>query len=206
MKFHHIAAAAALSAGALAAVPAAAADFSGLRVEAYGSRDAASVKGDFNSGSSVFDRDAEDFAFGGEAGYDLQLGNVLVGAYAGIDLPDNETCGALAGNDELCVEGKRNYTLGARVGVPLGSRLLVYGKAGLSNGSFKAAYRDFQNQANDFTGTDDVGGWHVGGGAEFAVAGPFFVKAEYLRTAYNETAEGGDVKRNQVKLGAGLRF
>lgn len=202
MKFQFALAAAV----AAIATPAAAADFSGLRIEGYGSRDAASIQGDFEEGDGVFDRKADDFAAGAEAGYDLNLGSVLVGAYGGIDFPKNEACGELRGNDELCFEGKRNYTLGARLGFQAGSRVLLYGKAGLSNGSFKAAYRDFADQTQNFTGTDDVGGYHVGGGAEFAVAGPLYVKAEYLRTRYSETEDGGDVSRNQVKLGAGLRF
>ena len=196
--------AAALAAGVSA--PAAAADFSGLRVEAYGSRDAASVQGDFEDGDGLFDHKSDDFALGGEAGYDLSLGSVLVGAYAGLDFPKNEHCQRVEGDDELCFEGERNYTLGARLGVQASNRVLIYGKAGLSNGSFKAAYRDLQDQTNNFTGTDDVGGYHVGGGLEFAVAGPLYVKAEYLRSAYIETEDGGDVSRSQVKLGAGLRF
>ena len=191
---------------ATAAMPAAAADFSGLRVEAYGSRDAASVKGDFEAGDGLFDHKSDDFAAGGEAGYDLSLGSVLVGAYAGVDFPTNEHCQLIEGDDEICFKGKRNYTLGARLGFQAGNRVLLYGKAGLSNGSFKAAYRDLQDQTRNFTGTDDVGGYHIGGGAEFAVAGPLYIKAEYLHTAYNETEDGGDVSRNQVKLGAGLRF
>lgn len=196
--------AAAIAAGV--AAPAAAADFGGLRVEAYGSRDAASVKGDIQDGDGLFDHKSKDFALGGEAGYDLSLGSVVAGAYAGVDFPTNEHCETIEGDDELCFEGKRNYTLGARLGFRAGSRMLVYGKAGLSNGSFKAAYRDLQDQTNNFTGTDDVGGYHVGGGLEFAVAGPLYVKAEYLHTSYNDTEDGGDVSRNQVKLGAGLRF
>ncbi len=185
--------------------PAAAADFSGLRAELTAGRDKASVQADVENGSNPIRRSNDDVSFGAEAGYDLQFGSAVIGAYAGVDFSNVETCETLFGSDEFCANAKRNYNLGARAGFNVGGAALLYGKAGYTNGRFSTAYENFTNPRENLRDTDNVGGYHLGAGAEVAF-GPVYGKAEYLRTEYKEGDLNFNVARDQIKLGIGVRF
>ena len=189
----------------LGVFPAAAADFSGLRAEVTASRAEDSVRADLDNGTSPFSRKQDDVSFGVEAGYDLDLGSAVVGAYVGADFPNVESCDAVFGADEFCYTAKRNYALGARAGFKVAGPILAYAKAGYSSGRFKSVYQDVANPSRDVEGTGNERGIHYGVGAE-AAFGAVYGKAEYLRTDYAEGDLGHDVARNQLKLGVGLRF
>lgn len=185
--------------------PALAAPFSGLRAEVTGSRDKASVEADLENGSNPVRRSKDDVTFGAEAGYDLQFGPAVIGAYAGVDFANVENCQEVFGQDEFCTNAKRNYNLGARAGFRVGGAALLYGKAGYTNGRFSSAYEDFTNTRENLAERESLGGYHLGAGAELGF-GPLYGKAEYLHTGYSEGDLGFDVARDQIKLGLGLRF
>jgi outer membrane immunogenic protein len=202
MKPHHVLVGAA---ALLGAAPALAADFSGLRAEVTAGRATDAVKADLDNDTSPFSRKQDDVSYGVEAGYDLDLGSAVVGAYVGADFPNVDSCDAVFGSDEFCYSGKRNYSLGARAGFKVGGPILIYGKAGYSSGRFKAVYQNVTDPTQDAEGTDNQRGLHFGGGAEVAIAS-FYAKAEYLRTNYEEGDLGFDIARDQIKLGVGIRF
>ena len=202
MKPHHAVAA---ILAAFIASPAAAADFSGLRVELTASRDKASVQRDLENGSNPVRRSNDDVSFGAEAGYDIQFGPAVVGAYAGVDFSNVENCDTVFGSDEFCANAKRNYNLGARAGFAVGGAALLYAKAGYTNGRFSTVYEDFTNTRENLRDMENLGGYHLGVGAEIAL-GPVYGKAEYLRSEYEQGELDFDVARNQIKLGLGIRF
>jgi outer membrane immunogenic protein len=189
------------------AVPAHA-QFSGPRVEARLAYD--SVEAAVETGDPFATDDSESaISYGGEAGYDLQLGPVVVGAYAGLEGSNLRTCQEVFGGDEGCIGQGRNLYVGGRLGLPVASRFLVYGKAGYSNGSIDFTYEgDLIGEG--FELNEDFGGYHVGIGGEFAVTDNFYGRLEYVHTDYGELDfEGdtaGDFSRGQVMVGAGLRF
>jgi outer membrane immunogenic protein len=184
------------------------AQFSGPRVEARLAYD--SVKAAVETGDPFDTDDSESaISYGGEAGYDLQLGAVVVGAYAGLEGSNLRTCQEVFGGDEGCIGQGRNLYVGGRVGFPVASRFLVYGKAGYSNGSIDFTYEgDLVGEG--FKLNEDFGGYHVGIGGEFAITNNFYGRLEYVHTDYGELDfEGetaGDFTRGQVMVGAGLRF
>src|SRR5690606_5757140 len=104
------------------------------------------VEGDENLTASQKD---SGLSYGAELGYDAQLGGIVLGAYAGAELSDNESCSELLGDDLACAGLERTFTLGARAGVPIGRSSLLYVKGGYSNGKFDAAYD------SDVTDNDD---------------------------------------------------
>jgi outer membrane immunogenic protein len=189
------------------AVPAHA-QFSGPRVEARLAYD--SVEAAVETGDPFATDDSESaISYGGEAGYDLQLGPVVVGAYAGLEGSNLRTCQEVFGGDEGCIGQGRNLYVGGRLGLPVASRFLVYGKAGYSNGSIDFTYEgDLIGEG--FELNEDFGGYHVGIGGEFAVTDNFYGRLEYVHTDYGELDfEGdtaGDFSRGQLMVGAGLRF
>lgn len=197
---------------AAAAAPASAQNFEGLRAELRGGFDrvelSASALGDDVSGGE------NGFGYGVEFGFDKKVGsNVILGAYVGGDLSSVGSCSEVFGLDEACLEAGRNLQIGARVGVTASEKIMVYGKAGYSNGRIDFSYNDFENILTDFEDNIDRDGFHVGAGVEAALSKRFFLKAEYVFTSYNgaEFDLGADEfsidgNRHQALLGVGLRF
>lgn len=195
-----------IAAGTFLVAAPAHAQFTGPRIEgrlAYESVEAAVETGDPRA---TEDSDSA-ISYGGELGYDLQLGPALVGAYAGLEGSDLRTCDAVVGGGEGCIGQGRNLYVGARAGFTPLPRVLLYGKAGYSNGSLDVSYSD---GSNGFDVSDDFGGYHVGVGGELAVANGLYGRLEYVHTDYGElefNAERlGELTRGQAMVGVGLRF
>jgi outer membrane immunogenic protein len=189
------------------AVPAHA-QFTGPRVEARLAYD--SVEATVETGDPLETEDSESaISYGAELGYDLQLGPAVVGAYAGLEGSNLRTCQEVFGNDEGCIGQGRNLYVGARAGFTVAPRVLLYGKAGYSNGSIDFSYSG-DLVGEQFELNEDFGGYHLGIGGEFAVASGIYGRLEYVHTDYGELDfEGeteGDFTRGQLMVGAGLRF
>ena len=224
-----------LIAAALAGLsaPAYAQDFSGFRIEGRLGWEQAGAEASFPNPDEDEAEEGDEFlstsendsalTYGVELGYDVQLGAGLVlGAYAGADLSDNEVCSELMGDDLACAGLERTFTIGARAGVPLGETSLLFVKGGYSNGKFDADYD------GDVTDNDDEepgeierfsekrGGYHLGGGLELGLTRRLYAKAEYVYTNFGSRSyllgdpdePGLDVSadRHQVMGGIGLRF
>jgi opacity protein-like surface antigen/outer membrane protease len=138
-----------------------------------------------------------------QAGYNYQSGVVVYGLEADIALPQVEgtsTCSARSGAfiNSNCKVGVDAFgTLTGRLGLALGQdgRSLVYGKAGAAwyTGSLDLATNDSTTGAagNPFTTrNDDLShwGWTLGAGAEYALSGPWSVKAEYDYASFSNDA------------------
>jgi outer membrane immunogenic protein len=156
--------------------------------------------------------------YGAELGYDVQLGPVVVGAYAGIDNSGTSRCIEIVGDDIGCLESGRNLYAGGRAGVVLNGNILIYGRGGYSRGRYSLAYDGDTDVTTNITYViaDSSGGTHYGGGVEMAFTPNFYGRVEYLRTRYNRTEwvnpadddfiVGIRARRNQVFAGIGLRF
>lgn len=183
------------------------AQFTGPRVEARLAYD--SVEAAVETGDPFATEDGESaISYGVEAGYDLQLGPVVVGAYAGLEGSNLRTCDEVFGGDEGCIGQGRNLYAGGRAGFTVAPRVLVYGKAGYSNGSVDVSYTG--PGFPDFDVNEDFGGYHVGVGAEIAVLAGLYGRLEYVHTDYGEfefdVGDIGRLTRGQLMVGAGLRF
>lgn len=145
---------------------------------------------------------------GGTLGYNVQMGQFVFGVEADAawsDINHTETVFLVTAQDKLQSFG----SVTARGGVAV-NNVLIYGKGGY-------AWTDNQISASalglTFSESHFHNGWTIGGGVEWAVAGPWSVKGEYMFARYlNETylaALGGvtlaaDV--HTVKLGINYRF
>lgn len=233
MKYHLLLTAAV--GGFALAGPAHAQDLSGFRVEARGAwekvggeaslpnpdDDEAEAGDEFLSAT---DKDS-DISYGLELGYDVQVGRGFVlGAYAGADLSNSEMCGELLEDDQACAGLDHTFSLGARAGIPVGERSLLYVKGGYSHGKFEGTYdADVTDNDEDEPGvieefSETQGGYHLGGGVELGLTQSAYAKLEYLYTDYGsgtyrldgmeEDAVGAELRsdRHQVLVGLGLKF
>lgn len=159
-------AAAALAAVALAA-PASAQTFSGPRVGA----EVGIVGGDFAGN--------DERTYNVNAGYDVDLGTVVVGAEVGYTGVFNSKL-----NEE------RELYATARLGTKVTDNVLLYGTAGYTNA---------RARLGKITATND--GYRVGAGVEVAVSGGLYTKVE---TRYADYGKGAHAY--QTVLGVGYRF
>ena len=189
--------------------------FTGARIEARVGWDSPDIRATLSDGVDRFSRTASKsgVVYGGEIGYDYALNNVLIGGYAGIEGSTAKDCGALYGNDRLCLRAGRNLTAGIRLGVPVGERFALYAKGGYSNGRASIDYRDDDLVIPDADEGRNFDGFHVGGGIEGTLTGRIYGRLEYVYTGYGDkSAVVDDIratiepKRHQVVYGMGVRF
>lgn len=167
-------------AAAVIATPAAAQDFSGARADVVAVWEEINPKLDSYADAGL--------AFGGSVGYDIQNGNIVLGAEAEI---------TTATHDIADLNVARDIYAGVRAGYVLGASTLGYVKAGYTNARFSG---------NDWYG-GNMDGFRVGAGIERKISGNFYGKLEYRFSDYDTkyTFEDGLV-RHQVAVGVGTRF
>ena len=138
--------------------------------------------------------------YGVGAGYDFQRGGMVFGPE--IEAGDSTTkrcVGARTPADpRICARSGRDLYAGARVGAVVGSRTLLYAKAGYDNSRIKASFDDGTNKVHDGRNLDGV---RLGAGAEYKLGSRTYVKAEYRYTNAED-----HWSRNQLVGGVGFRF
>jgi len=138
------------------------------------------------SGATV-DPDFSGYMFGGQAGYNYQIGRYVMGiegdygfmnARGGVSCPNQFFFSCQADADRL-------GSLTARAGVTWG-RALFYAKGGVAFGDVTAQTSQNTGAAVPPSGTPVNGeskwltGWTIGGGMEFALTDRWSAKAEYM--------------------------
>ena len=215
-----------LATGSLAALasPAAAqvdpdSPFSGFRIQGTTGYDqitaGSSVDDDGNDNN---DQSAEGVIYGATIGYDVDLGNIVIG-------PEAELTGSTADTDYENgdfegfgfgqVDAGRDLFLGARVGAKVAPDLLLYAKGGYTNAKLNILSNDGTTEYNeDF----DLDGWRAGAGIEYAINPRTFMNVEYRYSNYSEGEvdfDGDlpdsdrfdvDLDRHQIMAGVGVRF
>lgn len=204
---------------ALIASPAFAEGFSGPRIEAHGGYDHVTAKLKYED--TAFPDDdvtakgsTNGAIYGIGIGYDYPVGDSwILGIEANFDLADNKRCEEVFGDDAACFKVKRDLSVGARVGAALSKSTLFYVGAAYVNGKAKISYTDDLDPTNNFSFSDTRGGWRVSTGAEIAITGNAYAKAEYRYTHYSRYKASAGTEslslgfdRHQVLAGLGMRF
>ncbi|WEK47349.1 MAG: outer membrane beta-barrel protein [Candidatus Andeanibacterium colombiense] len=208
---------------ALFAVPAAAqdsaaSDFTGFRVEGLVGYDSSrpGSKDDIDNADDL-DQSIDNVNYGVGVGYDIDLGGVVVGAEGEWMESSAKTDYDTFGFTEFGVaniSAGRDLYAGVRVGVPVGSKALIYAKGGYTNAKYNVLATDNTTD----TKTDiNLDGWRAGAGIQYNLSKNLFVKAEYRYSNYGRgevEAPSGmesdrfdvDVDRHQGVVGVGVRF
>jgi outer membrane immunogenic protein len=213
-----------LAAGSAAAlaVPAHAQDdrgFSGPWIAGVGGYDKNQAGSSQDDGVNTdLDQNAEGIVYGIGAGYDIDLGTMVVGAEAELtdSTADSDYTDPYTNFGLGAVDTGRDIYVGARAGFKATPNTLVYAKAGYTNARF------------NFIGTDgttnyernlDTDGWRAGAGVEQKIGSNAFAKLEYRYSNYSNgeidfeatgVADSDqfaiDTDRHQVMAGVGWRF
>ena len=196
-------AALATSAAVAAAAPAAAQTaqpFTGFRVEGLIGYDSLNDRQGQDKSSS------DGVLYGAAIGYDIPAGPVVLGAEGEISgsSSDTRSNGIRVPGDQFRLGAGRDLYAGARVGYVISPVAMGYLKAGYTNAKFDARY----TMAGVTTSNDqEVGGYRLGAGLEYAISPNTFVKGEYRYSHYDELdGVGINPNRHQLMAGLGLRF
>jgi len=144
---------------------------------------------------------------GGTLGYNWQSALWVFGLETDIDwtnIRGNALCGTGAFATSCEVRNDFLGTFRGRLGYAGWDRALLYITGGLAYGNIKTNIVGFGS------GSSTKAGWTLGGGIEFAIAGPWTAKVEYL---YADLGRGGSVlgsdskwNANIVRAGINYRF
>lgn len=209
------------SGSVLAATPALAQNdstFTGPRVEAIVGYDVAkagsSVDNDVNEDD---DESVDGLLYGIGAGYDVDVGGVVLG----VEGEYTDSTGKTDFNDDGDFEGfglgnvktGRDLYVGARAGIRAAPSTLVYVKGGYTNAEFDVLASDGETELETEFDTD---GWRLGAGVEQAIGSNTFGKLEYRYSKYGNAEvdfDGGesddfdvDLDRHQIVASFGVRF
>ncbi|WP_293882484.1 outer membrane beta-barrel protein [Sphingomonas sp.] len=154
------------------------------------------------------------FVYGVGAGYDAQVGGVILGIEGEATDSTNKVRArnVLVTGDNARVSAGRDLYIGGRIGYAVAPATLLYVKGGYTNARFGERY---DNGAGTISGGHaNADGYRVGAGVEqkFNVFGPGgFVKAEYRYSNYKNLNVGDanidtDFDRHQVVGSIGVRF
>lgn len=190
--------------------------FTGPRVEAIVGWDKT------KAGSSIDDiydhnNSMNGFHYGIGAGYDVNLGGLVLGAEAELSDSTAKTRfqdGDMANFGYGSVKAGRDIYVGARLGAQVAPKTLLYVKGGYTNAQLKAQanYNDV-----DYGSKFKLDGWRVGAGVEQAITRRAYAKLEYRYSNYEkakfEFADGADTHRfdvdtdrHEVVAAVGMRF
>ncbi|MDQ2879645.1 MAG: outer membrane beta-barrel protein [Pseudomonadota bacterium] len=163
------------------------------------------------------DNKADGLTYGGDVGYDINVGHVVLGAEGEVagstaKVTNNPVAAGALGYGR--VKAGRDLYLGARVGYAVAPRTLLYVKGGYTN-------QRLDLTANDGTVTTgnhyNLDGYRVGAGIEQQLSPNTYAKVEYRYSNYGnarlEYANGTNTNnfdvntdRHQVAVGVGFRF
>lgn len=170
-----------------------------------------------NAPSTGCSNDKDRKEYGGRIGYDMRMGDFVVGAL--IEGSGNDILDGTSGysSTPAFYETQRgiDYTIAARarVGYTPGGGALFYGTGGIATAKVNHSFRT-SNSANTFTevnGDKMVWGWQAGGGAEVMLTDNLSLGLEYLFNRFKDDkyyvqVSGGSATNPFVVSGNNVRF
>jgi len=166
--------------------------FNGLRADMH-------IGADRASGGEL-DIVLKSTSWGFGLGYDKELSEqFVVGLETNLDYFTGEYSGNFriyGQNFPYSIKAKRDLEASLRFGPKLGTKGLLYGKAGYTNASYESS---LTNIASVWQSGDGI---RLGVGLEYAFHAHGFIKTEYRFSTY----DSGNVTRSQIFTGVGYRF
>jgi len=165
-------------------------DFAGPRIEARLGYETPTV----SDGSGSIWKIGSAVSYGGEIGADIRAGNkVVVGPYANYEFSSVSLCD---GAD--CVEETGNLSVGGRVGFIVGTKSLIYVKAGYASITLKA-------KSGSVSDSESKGGIQGSLGFEIGLGKKAYAFVDGSYADYGDFY-GINLQRRQVAGGVGIRF
>lgn len=146
-------------------------------------------------------RDA--LVLGGYAGYNLKATDrIVIGAEAGFSATVDDKAGATSAGRPLTIDPRYSFDLSARAGYLVTDKALVYVRGGYANTRVRTTFAPATG--GPVTSQDNLDGWQVGGGLEYAISKRISARAEYRYSDLG--SNGGQYDRHQTLVGVSYNF
>ena len=145
-------------------------------------------------------RDA--LVLGGYAGYNLKATDrIVIGAEAGFSAAVDDQNRAASAGKSLTIDPRYSFDLSARAGYLVTDKALVYVRGGYANTRLRTT---LDGLTGPVTASDNLDGWQVGGGLEYAISDRISARAEYRYSDLG--SNGGQYDRHQTLVGVSYNF
>jgi outer membrane immunogenic protein len=145
-------------------------------------------------------RDA--LVLGGYAGYNLKATDrIVIGAEAGFSAAADDQNRAASAGKSLTIDPRYSFDLSARAGYLVTDKALVYVRGGYANTRVRTT---LDGLTGPVTASDNLDGWQVGGGLEYAISDRISARAEYRYSDLG--SNGGQYDRHQTLVGVSYNF
>lgn len=146
-------------------------------------------------------RDA--LVLGGYAGYNLKATDrIVIGAEAGFTAAVDDTARATSAGRPLSIDPRYSFDLSARAGYLVTDKALVYVRGGYANSRVRTTFAPATGAP--VVTSDNLDGWQVGGGLEYAISDRISARAEYRYSDLG--SNGGQYDRHQTLIGVSYNF
>ncbi len=183
---------------ALVSVPAQADTFEGPYVGVSAGYDRAEIS------DATIDADVskDALSLGGYAGYNYKITDrIVIGAEAGINASVDNTIAARSDGAALTIDPLYDFDLSARFGYLATDKALFYVRGGYTNDRVRTTLSTANGLVRE---TDNLDGWQVGGGVEYALTNRISARAEYRYSDLGQ--DGGQFDRHQGLIGISYNF
>jgi outer membrane immunogenic protein len=151
------------------------------------------------SGAVRADIDSDGWLYGAYAGYGKTFDQFYFGAEAEIGSASlSGNAGTVAGLPTK-LDANESWGLSARAGYLLNDSTLLYARAGWQRTNYDVTVGTGATQVK---ASDNLDGYRLGGGLEYAVTDNVLVRTEYNYVNYDNT----NFRENQVRVGVAYRF
>lgn len=145
-------------------------------------------------------RDA--LVLGGYAGYNLKATDrIVIGAEVGFSAAVDDQNRAASAGKSLTIDPRYSFDLSARAGYLVTDKALVYVRGGYANTRVRTT---LDGLTGPVTASDNLDGWQVGGGLEYAISDRISARAEYRYSDLG--SNGGQYDRHQTLVGVSYNF
>lgn len=185
-----------------AAAPAQADTFDGPYVGVTAGWERSEIADHINARPITGDASRDALVLGGYAGYNVKATDrIVIGAEAGFSATvDDQTRAASAGKS-LTIDPRYSFDLSARAGYLVTDKALVYVRGGYANTRVRTT---LDGLTGPVTASDNLDGWQVGGGLEYAISDRISARAEYRFSDLG--SNGGQYDRHQTLVGVSYDF
>lgn len=191
-----------IGAAAAFAAPAQAETFDGPYVGVAAGWDRGEVSGRIEGTPIDAEASRDSLVLGGYAGYNHKLTDkVVIGAEAGFTGTIEDRVRATSAGDPLVIDPRYSFDLTARAGYLVTDKALVYVRGGYANARVRTT---LDTGTGIVRGSDNLDGWLVGGGVEYALTDKVSARLEYRYTDFGNN--GGDYERHQTLVGISYNF
>jgi len=191
-----------LGAAAIFAAPAQAETFNGPYVGVVAGWDRGEVAGRIEGAPLDAEASRDALVLGGYAGYNYKLAEkVVIGAEAGFTATVDDRIRTTSAGDGFTIDPRYSFDLTARAGYLVTDKALVYVRGGYANQRVRTA---LDTESGIIRISDNLDGWLVGGGLEYAITEKVSARAEYRYSDFGK--DGGDYQRHQTLVGVSYNF